>query len=269
MPPAAPRTGFPPHSRQQGTDRRNAASPHEGSMIRSRELRTAQCTMNSAMGAGVKKAPRAFRSSANAAGTLLKAAPDVIRLSFHGPPTCFARVSERVHGCFGIGLLELLKIRLRNLWRYQKVPPSEGFIHDTPANNRDFMYKPFTLSIVRTRFAVCRDSCRLLEPPRSYRDSSVFFGRPGRRMGAGLGSRPASLSACRSTTSIWAFTERRLSAAHLDIASWTAGSSRSSICLRAWLRVRLCSDRPGSCGGTESVISETFCHRITSTAIPC
>jgi hypothetical protein len=68
-----------------------------------------------------------------------------------------------------------------------------------------------------------------------------FGGRP--RLGIGpacRGIRPASLRARRSTISTWALRLRKSSLAHRARASWTAGSMRSSTCLRSRLTNRAC-----------------------------
>jgi hypothetical protein len=59
-------------------------------------------------------------------------------------------------------------------------------------------------------------------------------GRP--RLGKGwalFGIRPASSSARRNSISMWAFKLRNSSPAQRVSASWTAGSIRSSTCLRS------------------------------------
>ena len=68
-----------------------------------------------------------------------------------------------------------------------------------------------------------------------------FGGRPRLGMGpACRGIRPASSRARRSSISIWALRLRNSSAAHRARASWTAGSMRSSTCLRSRLTNRAC-----------------------------
>jgi len=94
---------------------------------------------------------------------------------------------------------------------------------------------------------LCRSTARTpATEPLSCPDRNVsavygFGGRP--RLGIGpacRGIRPASSRARRRSISIWALRLRRSAAAHRARASWTAGSMRSSSCLRSGLTYRAC-----------------------------
>jgi len=86
---------------------------------------------------------------------------------------------------------------------------------------------------------------------------ALVSARPGRRWGAtSRGSRPASASARRSSSSTWALTDRRSSAAHRASASCTAGSSRSSTCLRS----RRAGRCPPGAGAPASSLTRTGCR---------
>ena len=83
--------------------------------------------------------------------------------------------------------------------------------------------------------APCPDSSADQVDGRSPGSRRSMGGRP--RLGKGpalFGIRPASSRARRSSISIWALRLRNSSAAHRARASWTAGSIRSSTCLRSF-----------------------------------
>jgi len=86
----------------------------------------------------------------------------------------------------------------------------------------------------RRSFAPSASNGRLRLPRRRCAGRQGFGGRPRLGMGAAVrGIRPASLSARRSSISIWALRLRSSSLAHRASASWTAGSKRSGTCLRS------------------------------------
>jgi len=103
-------------------------------------------------------------------------------------------------------------LRLTHLAHPPREPPSSAFLPALPPSAT-------TLSAPLT--------------PSPSRPGAPLRGRPRPRMGAARTPRPASVSARRRMTSIWALTERSSSAAHLATAAWTAGSSLSRTCLRS------------------------------------
>ena len=119
---------------------------------------------------------------------------------------------------------------------YANTGNGTGARHEIPNSERQMRSGPQCGELRGDSFAPARSMERATGASVAASDVGVteLGGRP--RLGRGpalFGIRPASSRARRSSISIWALRLRNSSAAHRARASWTAGSIRSSTCLRS------------------------------------